>query len=158
MKYTDLVQLFCERSNALETLWTIYITLVGALLAFCATRTKLGLWTMSIITAAFLLFTAANMSAMRDVTLQRIAVKDAISAYPTPKEGEEQASLPLIRPKLEPTLRKPSVPDVLTFHVICDGLTVSALWIISYRRNKQNARNPDGSKPSSDRMHVALPS
>ena len=74
MSYNELIVAFFERSNALETLWTIYVTVVGALLAFCATREQLGLWTMTVITAAFLLFAVGNLSGMRDVTLQRSAL------------------------------------------------------------------------------------
>lgn len=132
MKYSDLIQIYFERCNALETFWTIYVTVVGALLAFCATRERIGIWTMSILTVAFCLFAAANLGGMQDVTIERLAAKQAVLAFPTPKDDDERISLAKVRPIIEPTLNPPSytgLQGVRTFHIACDSLTILALWI-----------------------------
>src|ERR1700685_3398680 len=103
MTYSDLLQAFFERSNALEALWTIYVTVVGALLGFCAARGRLGLWTMSVITVAFCLFAAGNLSGMRDVTLQRVALNAAIINYEPPPDTKASNVMEL-RKLLTPTL------------------------------------------------------
>lgn len=94
---------------------------------------------MCILTIAFCLFAAANLDGMRDVTNQRLAVQQAVLAFPTPTDGDERMSLALVRPIIQPTLDPPSytgLRGVRTFHIECDFLTLSALWIISYRRHK----------------------
>lgn len=139
MEYNELIELFFERSNALQTFWTIYITVVGALLAFCATRERLGLWTMGILTVGFGLFAAANLDAMHDVTIQRLAAEEAIRKYPVPKDDEKRRALDSVRKTIEDSLTPPKyggLKGVRTFHLTCDVLTLSALWTISYRRNK----------------------
>ena len=38
MKYNELVQLYFERSNALQGYWTLYVVIIGGLLAFSSLR------------------------------------------------------------------------------------------------------------------------
>ena len=38
MKYDQLIQLYFERSNALQAYWTLYVVIVGGLLAFSSLR------------------------------------------------------------------------------------------------------------------------
>ena len=38
MKYDELIQLYFERSNALQGYWTLYVVIVGGLLAFSSLR------------------------------------------------------------------------------------------------------------------------
>jgi|ERR1700722_326281 len=139
MTYGELLQAFFDRSNALEALWTIYVTVVGALLAFCATRQRLGPWTMSVITVAFCLFAASNLSGLRDVTLQRVALNTAIVNYESIPESKvtyvSDGLRKLVEPTLDPTPFE-GVPGILAYHVTLDVLTIAALWIIAYRRGK----------------------
>jgi hypothetical protein len=138
MTYNELLQAFFGRSDALQTLWTIYVTVVGALLAFCATRESLGLRTMAAITLTFCLFSAGNLSGMHDVTLQRIALKAAIVSYQSPKEPNP-TEVSGLRHLIEPTLSPPPFwgpRGVFTFHIAFDVLTVAVLWITAYRRQK----------------------
>jgi hypothetical protein len=134
--YNELLQAFFERSNALEALWTIYVTVVGALLGFCATRQKLGLWIMSVITVAFCLFAAGNLSGLRDVTLERVALHAALVNYEPPPEAKQSNNMmelqKLVTPTLHPTPFEGG-PGILSYHLTLDVLTIAALWIIAYR-------------------------
>ena len=38
MKYNELIQLYFERSNALQGYWTLYVLIIGGLLAFSSLR------------------------------------------------------------------------------------------------------------------------
>ena len=38
MNYSELIQLYFERSNALQSYWTLYVVIVGGLLAFSSLR------------------------------------------------------------------------------------------------------------------------
>jgi hypothetical protein len=38
MGYDQLIQLYFERSNALQAYWTLYVVIVGGLLAFSSLR------------------------------------------------------------------------------------------------------------------------
>ena len=38
MKYNDLIQLYFERTTALQNYWTLYVVIVGGLLAFSSLR------------------------------------------------------------------------------------------------------------------------
>jgi hypothetical protein len=38
MTYHDLIQLYFERSNALQSYWTLYVVVIGGLLAFSSIR------------------------------------------------------------------------------------------------------------------------
>jgi hypothetical protein len=139
MTYSELLQALFERSNALEVLWTIYVTVVGALLGFCATRQRLGLWTMSVVTVAFCLFAASNLLGMRDVTLQRVALDAAIVNYDPPPEARLSNNVlelkKLVTPTLHPTPFE-GVPGILAYHLTLDVLAIAALWIIAYRPGK----------------------
>jgi hypothetical protein len=139
MTYNELLQALFERSNALEALWTIYVTVVGALLGFCATRQRLGLWTMCVVTVAFCLFAAGNLLGMRDVTLQRVALDVTLMNYDPPPEAKLSNNVmelqKLVTPTLHPTPFE-GVPGILAYHLTLDSLTIAALWIIAYRPGK----------------------
>ena len=42
MKYNDLIQLYFERTTALQNYWTLYVVIVGGLLAFSSLRKAAG--------------------------------------------------------------------------------------------------------------------
>ena len=134
MTYNDLMLLFFERSNALQAFWTIYVTVIGALVAFCATRTRVGLFTMVTITVGFVAFASVNLSGMRDIESQRLAAKEALKEFPLPEEKAERSKIEFAKSHLHDTLSPPSVNSVTAFHILADVLTVSALWIMSYRK------------------------
>jgi hypothetical protein len=134
MTYNELIQLFFERSNALQWYWTLYVVIIGGLLAFASLRKEPDRLTTILVTVLFCCFAYKNLGAIHDVTMQRVAVLQAIDSL--------AAHLPDItglNALLKPNLVAPDYEGVRNFHVACDVLTVAALWAMELRR-KRHAR------------------
>ena len=56
MNYADLIRLYFERSNALQWYWTIYVVVIGGLLAFSSLRTRKDAITGVLVTVLFCFF------------------------------------------------------------------------------------------------------
>ena len=67
MKYNELIQLYFERSNALQAYWTLYVVIVGGLLAFSSLRKLPAAVTTLIVTLLFGLFAYENLDAIMTV-------------------------------------------------------------------------------------------
>ncbi len=128
MQYHELVQLYFERSNALQNYWTLYVVIIGGLLAFASMRKQSDVVTTALVTVLFCFFAYKNIGAIHDVTLQRHATLAAIKAAP------ETPEIKTARATLEPTLLPPEYEGVRNFHVVTDVLTVLALWAMERRR------------------------
>ena len=134
MNYAELVKLYFERSNALQWYWTIYVLVIGGLLAFSSLRKREDLLTALLVSILYALFAYKNLGAIHDVTDQRAAVRSAIREYaPGSVEAPEVQRL---RPGLEPTLDAPVYDGIRNFHVTCDVLTIAALWAMEWRRRR----------------------
>ena|SRR5581483_9450755 len=139
MKYDELARLFFERSNALQWYWTVYILVIGGLLGFSLFRQKQDRIKTVLITVLYCLFAYKNLDAIHDVTLQRFATLQLIQeTRPTsPAVGDIQR----VREVLEPTLVR-ATPDydglfgVRNFHILCDVLTIAALWTMERHRDR----------------------
>ena len=125
MNYNDLLQHYFERSNALQNYWTLYVVVIGGLLAFSSIRKQGDMLTTLLVSILFSFFAFKNLDAIHDVTVQRFAVLDAIKQIPaTAKDA------------IEPTLTPPEFGGVRNFHITSDVLTVLALWSMERRRRK----------------------
>lgn len=135
MTFSDLVQLYFERSNALQWYWTLYVVIIGGLLAFASIRKQPDRLTTLLVTILYCFFAYKNLDAIHDVTVQRYAVLDAIKQrdYVSSAEADRQAAL------LVPTLLPPAYDGVRNFHVTSDVLTVAALWAMELRRRRAAA-------------------
>lgn len=131
MNYSELVQLYFERSNALQSYWTLYVVIVGGLLAFSSLRKQPAALTTAIVSVLFCLFAYENLSAIQATASQRFATLDALktSADTTPETAR-------LRQSLEPTLQPASHRSTATTHLVSDALTVAALWAMELRRRK----------------------
>ena len=78
MSYADLIRLYFERSDALQWLWTLYVIVIGGLLAFSSLRQRPDLVTAALVTVLYCCFAYKNLGAIGDVTMQRQAVLDSI--------------------------------------------------------------------------------
>src|SRR5882757_2575083 len=78
MNYNELIQLFFERSNAAQWYWTLYVVIVGGLLAFSSQRQQRDFFTTMLVTVLFCIFAYKNLDALQDTTQQRLATLDAI--------------------------------------------------------------------------------
>ncbi len=140
MDYSNLIQLFFERSNSLQWYWTLYVVIIGGLLAFSSLRRQPDFITTGLITVLFSFFAYKNLGAIQDVSLQRFAVLHAISQYaPTPTETAQVMSL---RSTLEPTLAAPDLSGVKIFHIASDLLTIAAIWAMELRRMRRGKDTP----------------
>src|SRR5260370_29334877 len=102
MNYNDLIQLYFERSTAMQSYWNLYVLIVGGLLAFSSIRKQPGAITTALVSILFALFAYKNLDAMYDTTAQRFATVHAIKQF-----DSIGATLPLskqVRDLLEPTL------------------------------------------------------
>lgn len=131
MTFSDLVQLYFERSNALQWYWTIYVLVIGGMLAFSSLRKERDVITTVSITVLFCFFAFKNLGAIHDVTVQRFAVLQAIKES---SSSQNATDLQSVRKLLEPTLIAPAYEGVRNFHMASDLLTVAALWAMERRR------------------------
>jgi len=140
MNYSELIQLYFERSNALQSYWTLYVVIIGGLLAFSSLSKQPSFLTTSLVTILFCIFAYKNLDAIRDTTSQRFAALQLI------KQSEatvtEAQSLKRAREVLEPTLTPATDQSVRTTHISSDVLTVAAVWSMELRRRKYAAKNP----------------
>jgi len=136
MRYSELIQLYFERSNALQWYWTLYVVVVGGLLAFSSLRVRRDAITGILVTVLFCFFAYKNLDAIHDVTLQRAATLQAIRSSPTnPVDAGEVASeVARTRSMVEPTLVSPDYEGTRNFHIASDLLTVAAIWAMELRR------------------------
>src|SRR3954469_23700925 len=104
MNYSELIQLYFERSNALQAYWTLYVVIVGGLLAFSSLRKQPATLTTAIVSILFALFAYENLGAIEATAHHRFASLEAIKA----SEGTV-ADVSRLRSSLEPTLTPASI-------------------------------------------------
>ena len=136
MHYNDLIQIYFERSNALQWLWTLYVVVIGGLLAFSSLRKQKDMVTAILVTVLFCAFAFKNMGSIGDLTMQRIAALQAVKQYPSNTDAVESKA----RMTIEPTLVAPDYEGIRNFHITCDILTIAALWAMELRRVKMARR------------------
>ena len=132
MKYDELIQLYFERSNALQGYWTLYVVIVGGLLAFSSLRKLPAAVTTLIVTLLFGLFAYENMDAIMTATRQRHATLAAIKQ----SDSSAAAEIKPVRDLLEPTLTPAAESAVQRTHLVSDLLTILGLWTLELRRRK----------------------
>ena len=135
MKYDELIQLYFERSNALQGYWTLYVVIVGGVLAFSSLRKQSAAVTTLIVSILFGLFAYENMDAILTVTRQRHATLAAI------KQADSNAATEIkpLRDLLEPTLTPAPESSTKRTHLVSDILTILALWAMEFRRRRHAA-------------------
>ena len=133
MHYNELVQIYFERSNALQWLWTLYVVVIGGLLAFSSLRKQKDMITGILVTLLFCSFAYKNLGSIHDLTMQRLAALKAVTQYPTTSTDFQDSK---VRTIIEPTLVAPEYEGIRDFHIACDILTIAALWAMELRRIK----------------------
>jgi hypothetical protein len=128
MNYAELVQLYFERSNSLQNYWTLYVVVIGGLLAFSSLRPRRDWITTLLVSVLFSFFAFKNLDAIREVTVQRFAVLKSLQHL-----ASDMAANP-VHERLGPTLTPPEFGGVRTFHITSDVLTIAALWAMERRR------------------------
>lgn len=131
MNVTDLVLIYFERSNALQWLWTLYVVIVGGLLAFSSLRKERSVPTTLLISVLFSIFAYKNLGGIRDITFQRFAVLEAIKTLP--QQAADAPAEKSLR-TLQPTLDPPPWNEGRNTHLLSDLLTLAVLWTMELRR------------------------
>ncbi|HEV2842148.1 MAG TPA: hypothetical protein VGW39_12555 [Chthoniobacterales bacterium] len=135
MKYTDLIQLYFERTTALQNYWTLYVVIVGGLLAFSSLRKQPAALTTLIVTLLFGLFAYENLDAIKATTVQRHA---ALAAIKQSDAGSTAPEIKPVRDLLEPTLNPATESSARNTHLVSDLLTIAGLWAMELRRRKNS--------------------
>ena len=126
MNYPDLIRLYFERTTAFNSLWTLYVVVLGGLLAFSSLRKTPDRLTTALVSLLFIVFSYQNLGALRDTTAQREAAVTLIGqthpvSYPYTLDG---------------TIHPVTYGNVLGFHLLSDVLTLAALWSMELRRRR----------------------
>jgi len=141
MNYNELIQLYFERSTAMQQYWNLYVIIVGGVLAFSSLRKQPAAITTALVCILFVLFAYNNLDAMKDTTAQRFATLNAIKQFDSGAAGAAAPSKQ-VRELLEPTLTPATYNSVRTTHVISDILTVAALCAMELRRRRLRSTMP----------------
>jgi len=139
MNYNELIQLYFERSNAIQSYWNLYVIVVGGLLAFSSMRKQPAAITTLIVSVLFGLFAYENHDAIQIATGQRLATHAAITKFDA---GNTEPTARAVREQLEPTLTPTSHGGVTTTHLISDILVIAGLWAMEMRRRKLHGTTP----------------
>ena len=133
MNYNELIQLYFERSNAIQGYWNLYVVVAGGLLAFSSLRKQPAPITTLIISILFGLFAYENHEAIQVATGQRLATHAAITKFDAANTAPTAKS---VREELEPTLTPTSHGGVRTTHLVSDILVIAGLWAMEMRRRQ----------------------
>jgi hypothetical protein len=139
MNYNELIQLYFERSNAMQQYWNLYVIIVGGVLAFSSLRKQPAAITTALVCTLFALFAYKNLDAMKDTTAQRFATLEAIKQFDS---GTGATPSKQVRDLLEPTLTPATFGSVKVTHIISDLLTIAALWAMEMRRRRLKSTTP----------------
>jgi hypothetical protein len=131
MKYHDLLQMYFERSVALQWYWTVYVLVIGGVLGFSTFRQRPELVTTVLITLLYAGFAYKNLGAIEATAEEREAIRAAIKDYPVSSQD-----IARVREKLEPTISEYDIAGARYFHLACDLLTIAFLWAKEWRRRK----------------------
>ncbi len=137
MRYAELVQLYFQQSDTLQTYWTVYVVVIGGLLAVAALRTEPDRLGGVLATILYCAFAYKNMGAIRDLTQTREATLttlqqfDSTAAFPADLSGIHE-----FQQKILPTLHGTPADGVKSFHITCDAITIVTLWSLQWRRRR----------------------
>jgi hypothetical protein len=143
MNYRELIQAYFERSTALQWYWTVYVAVIGGLLAFSVFRQRPETVTVILVTVLYACFAYKNLGAIEVTLLERQAIRAAINEYPA--EGSNASEVKRVRDKLEPIMPLAEPEGVRYFHVFCDLLTIAVIWAKEWQRRKTRESVPAAS-------------
>ena len=132
MKYTDLIQLYFERSTALQNYWTLYVVIVGGLLAFCPCANNRGPNHPDC-------HTSFRFVCLRKPRCNQSYDGGSVMPRCRHQQSDPGSTAPEIKPVrdlLEPTLNPATESSARNTHLVSDLLTIAALWAMELRRRK----------------------
>jgi hypothetical protein len=137
MNYAELIQAYFQRSGALQWYWTVYIFVIGGILAFSTFRQRPEIITTILVSALYIGFAYKNAGAIEATAEEREAILSVIKSYPA--TGPRADEVERLRTALEPTLVPYDIRGALHFHIACDLLTLAAVWAKEWHRRKNQA-------------------
>jgi hypothetical protein len=138
MNYIALVQLYFERSTALQWYWTVYILVIGGVLGFSTIRQRPELATTVVVTLLYSCFAYKNVGAIEATAAERQAILAVIRAYPD--IGPAAMGIQRARTALERAMPDYDISGARYFHLACDALTIVAVWVKEWRRRHPEPR------------------
>jgi hypothetical protein len=137
MSYSELLRLYFDRTNATQWYWTLYVVIIGGLLAFSSLRKRPDVVSVVLITVLYACFACKNAGAIIDVTNERFALIALMKEpFPTGSAGTNMIDSGQVREQLEPRLNPTPADSARNFHIGCDVLTIAALWAMEWRRRR----------------------
>jgi hypothetical protein len=133
MNYKDALNMFFERSNAMQTFWNFHITIILALIAFFASiRPNPNLRILKVfVTGAFIAFAIVNLLALTNVADQRLKLVQVF--HTLSQSAVDKAVTGVIAPTLDP----PAIWQVCVVHIMGDALTVGAIWLLAAKKQRE---------------------
>ena len=144
MNYHELVQMYFERSVALQWYWTVYVLVIGGVLGFSTFRQRPELVITFLVTVLYAAFAYKNLGAIEATAEERESMLSALKAYPA--SGPNAADINRVRDKLEPKMPEYDVGGARYFHVACALLTIAFVWAKEWRRRKPELPPVTGAK------------
>jgi hypothetical protein len=138
MNYSELIRAYFERSVALQWYWTIYVLVIGGIVAFSTFRLQRQFVTTILITILFACFAFKNEGAIEATAEEREAIRAAFKDYPD--AGANAADIKLVRAKVEPTLTAYDIAGARYFHIVCALLTIAFVWAKEWRRETPDTK------------------
>lgn len=137
MDYDDLIRLYFERSTALQWYWTVYILVIGGVLAFTTIRRQPELATTALVMLLYVGFAYKNLGAIEATATERAAVLTLITEYQV--NPAEDLKVGPMQKTLGPAMPPYDIPAARNFHIGCDVLTLILLWVKEVLRRKAPA-------------------
>jgi len=137
MNFKDAVTLYFQRSDAMQTYWGFYITVVLGLIAFVGSVKSPSRLTALVLflSIAFCGFALVNLGGLYSVAKQRIASRDiAVDLSAHEPENGRNARDAIIR-----TMTPPAESGVIVVHVLGDVLTLAALWWLAAQSTRRRS-------------------
>lgn len=125
MQFKDVMQMYFERTNAMNALWGFYITVCLAILGFFGGGKirQRNIVLAVFMSVSFFGFAWVNRSAIENAAQQRCLLKTQAESAP----GSIKA--------LVDTLDPPSLSSVRWFHLASDGMVILGMWYFTLRRD-----------------------
>jgi hypothetical protein len=144
MTYGELIHTYFERSVALQWYWSIYVLVIGGVLAFSAFRQRPELITTILVALLYVGFAYKNLGAIEATAEEREAIRSVIREYPA--SGSNAEDVRRVRDRLEPRLPAYDIDGARTFHWACDLLVLIFLSFKEWHRTRPGLSSPTGAR------------
>ena len=137
MPLPDLIRQYFERATAIQNYWTVYILVIGGILAFSTFRPNRNLAKTLVLSLLYLCFAYRNCGAIVETIHQRDNFREAILKGQISGAADGQNITHVVN-----TLTGTSPQGAINFHILCDALTLAAIWSMELRRRKPSDTLP----------------